>query len=317
MTILCFNLNPAQDKTLEIPGFHIGGHERARTVAFIPSGKGMNVARGLRCLGTDSTGLGFIGKGEYDWFSDELRKYGAVADLTAVDGRTRINTSIVDPVNHTTTHVREEGFLVSERDKRELSAAVERSFSESRPKMAVFSGSLPPGFEVSDFLELIRKCRNQGTDIYVDNSGEALKAAVDAGVDLIKPNEEELSELAGRELAPRQFLDAARRIQKHVATVLVSLGEWGGIVVTRDGEWGAKVEISKSEIVNTVGCGDAFMCGWVIAALEGHEPEEAVRWAAACGTACVTLPTSAGYSMEMLLDMLARCRSYDPAKELK
>ena len=49
--IVTVTLNPAVDKVLEVPGFHVGAHVRASVASLLPAGKGVNVARGLVRLG--------------------------------------------------------------------------------------------------------------------------------------------------------------------------------------------------------------------------------------------------------------------------
>lgn len=311
--IACLNLNPAQDKTVEVPGFHVGGHLKGRVLAFIPAGKGHNVARGLACLGTPSMALGFVGTNEHERFTVDLVEAGAISHYIRVPGLTRTNTTIIDPLSHTATHVREEGFEVPPDKTAELLDAVGVRFAKYEPEFAVISGSLPPGFSGEDFADLLATCKDGGAKVCVDTSGPALATAVEAGVELIKPNREELEALLGEAIPLSRIGDAAAELCASVPTVLVSLGERGGIAVTRQGRWGARLDLAPEEVVSTVGCGDAFLCGWLAAITEGRPPSEAILWAAACGAACVGLPTATGYDRADLARLLPRAVAFDPA----
>ena len=65
----------------------------------------------------------------------------------------------------------------------------------------MLSGRPAPGFEVEDFRALLSDLRRRGARIAVDSSGEFLQAAAAGGVNVLKPNAEELSELVGRDVA--------------------------------------------------------------------------------------------------------------------
>src|SRR5919112_475644 len=86
---------------------------------------------------------------------------------------------------------------------------------------------------------------------------------VGAGPDLIKPNDEELAEIVGRPLHRlADVVDAASEIRKRgVATVLVSLGGDGALLVSADEVlhgWAAPVRVRS-----TVGAGDATLAGFL------------------------------------------------------
>src|SRR5690606_11952453 len=73
-----------------------------------------------------------------------------------------------------------------------------------RARWLVLAGSLPPGVADDFYVEVIRAVRGRWGDaaprIAVDTSGPALDAVVASGKpDLIKPNDDELTELTGQD----------------------------------------------------------------------------------------------------------------------
>src|SRR5690606_40584894 len=62
-------------------------------------------------------------------------------------------------------------------------------------------GSLPPGVPADFYTELARLARQDGMRLVLDTSGEALRQA--QGAYLLKPNRNELAQLAGRPLSGR------------------------------------------------------------------------------------------------------------------
>ena len=105
-----------------------------------------------------------------------------------------------------------------------------RNFS-SRSDVTVISGGLPRGVDAGYYRELFRAVDPKSLKI-ADAEGAKLFAALEAGIDLVKPNLEELEETLGREFRDkedilsgcREFLDRGAKI------VLLSLGKDGAII---------------------------------------------------------------------------------------
>src|SRR5690606_37440441 len=68
------------------------------------------------------------------------------------------------------------------------------------PRWIVISGSLPPPLGTTYLTQLIKAAKAKDARIIVDTSGDALKAAAEEGVFLLKPNLGELGSLAGIEV---------------------------------------------------------------------------------------------------------------------
>ena len=123
----------------------------------------------------------------------------------------------------------------------------------------VGSGSLPPGVDHDLYAGLVRRCRDAGVRVAIDASGPALRHAVAAGPDLIKPNLEELEELVGRSLDTLGHVLGASidLVTQGVATVVVSLGRDGALLVTPSVTALAVAPVSSP--LFTVGAGDALL----------------------------------------------------------
>lgn len=314
--IVTVTLNPALDKTLHVPNFAVGQHARARLVDLIPAGKGINVGRGLSRLGSRSTACGLVGRGELEAYGRVLEQEGVDCALTPIEGITRTNTTILDTECGTTTHLREEGFTVRDNDLCQLTDALRnRLESADRPVRVVFAGSLPPGVGAEDFVQLLKHCRAAGARVIVDTSGSALRQAVDSStVDTVKPNLTELGQCLGREVGQEDCLGAARELLGRVDTVLLTLGERGAWLAVEEAQIGARCRLEPGEVENTVGCGDAFLAGWLDAVDQGRSPREALRWAVCAGAASARGKTTVDYSREDVEELLGRCEDLQPPK---
>ena len=296
-TVVTVTLNPAVDRTLEVSGFEPGGVYRGRLRAYRASGKGVNVSAVLSALGRPSVALGFVGLHEQSFFRASLHPALVDCRLSAVPGVTRHHTTIIDPVRRTETHLREEGFEVGETFVRELRRSIGSVLRGD--DFCIFSGSLPPGIDPGRFAGLVRSCAQVGARVVVDGEGEVLAAVLAGGaarprLELIKPNVVELGQLVGRSLRTvGQVLAAARglcasppaRSAPRLKSVLVSWGERGAYLVTAAGAWRARAILPPERVVNSVGCGDSLLAGFVAGLNDGLPVEGCLRLGAACAAA--------------------------------
>ncbi len=310
--IITVTLNPCFDRTLDVPGFRVGQHAKARLLALVPAGKGVNVAKGVAKLGGEIGACILIGHGEAQAFRDSFAAQGVECAACEVAGVTRTNTTVLDPAGHTTTHLREHGFTVSSRDLAALRGTLLDLVGAHRARREqvtlVFAGSLPPGLEPADFAGLLADARGAGATVVVDTSGEALRAAVQAGcLDTIKPNLLELGQCLGRDLDARDGPVGASELLGRVGRVLLTLGEGGAWVIENDFRIGMKCPLPAAEQRNSVGAGDAFLAGWLYGWSRFGERATALRWAVAAGAACLRSETSVDYRVEDVRAMLERC----------
>ena len=308
--IVTVTLNPAVDKALEVPGFAVGAHARAVVRSLLPAGKGVNVARGVARLGGRAEATGFIGRNEERMFVESLAEEGVPAEFCAVNGPTRTNTTVLDPHARTTTHLRERGFRVGPEDLAAIGALLERRLLSWPKATLVFAGSLPDGVPPNAFVDLLRSCAEGGAEVVVDTNGPALRAAVESGaVRAVKPNLEELAECLGRPVPRSEALDAARELLGRVRTVLLTLGEEGAYLVDEQGALGRRCTLEAGELGNTVGCGDAFLAGWLRGRELGREPADALCWAVAAGAASAMSESTVGYTLADVEALLPRCEA--------
>jgi len=311
--VVTVTLNPAMDRTLEVPDFEVGQHRRARLVALVPAGKGVNVARGLARLGAPAVACVLVGQAEEALYRESLEVVGLQCALCPVSGSTRTSTTVLDPVRHTTTHLTEAGFTVGAADLARLRAALRGVIVRHRDDPAgvvvAFCGGLPTGLGLGDWISLLAVSREAGATVVVDTSGEALRAAVKSGaVSAIKPNLLELGECLGEQVQLKEAPARAAELLDQVETVLLTLGAQGAYAVRRDGSVGMACRIQPAQVRNTVGCGDAFLAGWLYGWSRSGDVGDALRWAVATGAASACRETTVGYTREEVEQLLSCCQ---------
>jgi 1-phosphofructokinase family hexose kinase len=283
--IITVTLNAALDRTLEVPNFRQGRRHRSVEQATMPGGKGVNVARALKCLDQPVIATGFAGGATGTRIVEGLTAESVLNDFVRIREESRTNSAIVDPTTAEQTEVNEQGPHVSQH---EAELFVEKLvYLAQGAQVVVFAGSLPRGVDPEIYGGLVRELRRMGVSTVVDCDGEPLRQAVRAEPSVVSPNVLEAEELVGHE-----FNDDEDRVI--AVREMVQLGATEAIMTVDDGCFaqvtvdGAphlyRVRVDPRPARSTVGAGDAFLAGLVAARYTGRTAEECLRFAVACGT---------------------------------
>jgi 1-phosphofructokinase len=271
--VIAVALNPALDHTIEVDHLRVGEVNRALRMQVDVGGKGINVASCLADFGITTAVTGQIGRDNATQFETLFHAKGIDNRFFYLDGLTRINTKLVDVASGETTDINMPG-PVLEPDA--IQALFERLLTRidslvSPTCWVVLSGSLPPLWPADTYQRLIAHVHSLGARVLLDASGSALAAGIGAAPDIIKPNRAELSELLGRPLADTAAVVAAARelLARPNApkTVIVSMGGEGALFVNH--QEALLAHPIPTELISTVGAGDAMVAGIVAAQIAG------------------------------------------------
>jgi tagatose 6-phosphate kinase len=304
--ILCVNPNAAIDKTVVVPAFRLNAIHRPEQVLAFPGGKGCNVARALKLLGESPVVTGWIGGTAGQFIEDGLQAEGIQTDFVHTDFESRTCLSILDPQHNTLTELYEKGDPVPiekvEEFKQRFAASVKRYAA------ATFSGSLPPGVPLDFYQQMIAIARTANVPAILDSSGEALRLGIQAQPMLIKPNEKEFGDLAGRQLTDRaEYARAAVEFAEHYQTlVVISLGADGAIAANRREVW--HVCPPPLTIKSAVGSGDSTVAGITYGLTHGFAFEKAIKYGVAAGTANALTVGAGVFTAEEFQRVLAQVK---------
>ena len=276
--IVTIGLSPAWDISCRGRDLEWGRHLDLDEQVIRPAGKALNVSYALAWMGGQSVAAGLWGREDYDEMRRAVERLGGSIDvqMTAVEGRTRQNVTVVDTLQHREMHLRRRSDLASEHSLRQLNTDLSKLVHAG--DMCVFAGAMPAGELLEPTVDLVRTCHRAGARIAVDTYGPALGSIVEAGLPwLISPNVEELCELLGVavEDAPERLVEAGRRLLNKMDMVLISRGEKGALIVTKDGAWTGRCE-TQGKVLSTVGCGDYLLAGFLAGAGETGDPAAAL-----------------------------------------
>ena len=289
-TIVCLSANPAMDRRLRMESLAVGGVNRARTAQGLAGGKAAHVAMATLALGARPVWLGFLGGAIGQECARQMETLGIRVVAIPTVARTRVNLEIIEATGRV-TEILEPGAEPTPQEREEfLQRCAEGLRDEWKKAVVVISGSLPAGVASDFYVSLIAAARTAGARVFVDTSGEALRAGSQAHPDFVKVNRAEGETLLGRPLGTmEEVANAAREIVARGAeSAAITLGREGLIWKEREDGPVWKATPPPMNVISAVGSGDATLGGFAYSAMQGIAGEEALRLAAACGaTNCV------------------------------
>ncbi|MEU2059778.1 1-phosphofructokinase [Streptomyces sp. NPDC013455] len=284
--ILTVTPNPSLDRTYEVPALERGEVIRATGERMDPGGKGVNVSRAVAAAGRRTVAVLPLGGAPGALVAELLDAQGIEVAPVPVAGATRSNIALAE-ADGVLTKINAPGPDLSAQEQELLLETVRRQSRDA--DWIACCGSLPRGLAPSWYADVVARAHACGARIALDTSGRALREALRARPDVVKPNAEELAEAVGRPLATLgDVLKAAEEVRAMGArAVLASLGADGQLLVSDTGAWFGSARVSA--VRSNVGAGDASLAGFLIA---GGTGPEALASAVAHGAAAVQLPGS-------------------------
>jgi 6-phosphofructokinase 2 len=275
-----------------------------------PGGGGINVARAIRKLGGKARAV-FPAGGHFGELLFELLAIeGVPVTPVKILEETRENVNVTESATGLQYRFVLPGPTLQRDTWEDCIAALDELEDGG---LVVVSGSLPEGRPADIFQRISALAGIKRARLVVDSSGSALKAALQAGVYLVKPSMRELDGLvAALELRGTTALEKARELitRHYTSVVLLSSGAAGVLLVTAENAW----EIPAPEVrkVSSIGAGDCLLAGTVLRLAEQIPLLEAVRYGVACSAAAVMNPGTAlcdRDDAEKLFHTMARPRS--------
>jgi 1-phosphofructokinase family hexose kinase len=281
--IATVTLNPALDKTVYIDRLLPNDTNRIKKIEMDAGGKGINAARVLKELGTETVALGFLGGRTGRQIENELKHEGVPTDFVWVARESRTNISVQEASGAPPTMLNEPGPTVSAKELEQLRQKV--SSVASKSEFVLLGGSPAPGTPVDVYHDLCGMARSQGAKVILDSEGEPMMRAMDCGPYMIKPNRDEVRRLVGIDI--RGLDDGVKALEilrgKGIELVVISMGSKGAIAGNNDGIWSAVPP--KVKPVSTIGSGDSMVAGIAHILSQDGGLDEALRWGTAAGAA--------------------------------
>lgn len=269
--ILTVTLNPSIDISYPLEKLNLDTVNRVSEVSKTAGGKGLNVTRVLSESGDQVVATGFVG-GTNGQFLKEHLPAGVQAAFFDIDGDTRNCIAILHEGNQ--TEILEAGPEISNSESEGFLSHFEELMKDSN--VIAISGSLPAGLSTDYYAKLIEISQKHQRKVVLDSSGKSLEAVLKSSFKptVIKPNNEELSQLLGKEVT--EDLSDLKEVLTDplfdgIEWIIVSLGGDGAFAKHQNTFY--KVDIPEIEVVNPVGSGDSTVAG-ISSALNSQKNDE-------------------------------------------
>lgn len=287
--ILTVTLNPALDFATSVDSVTPGVKLRCGAPRTDPGGGGINVSRAVALLGGTSRCLVALGGRNGQTLAELLREAGIDLIQHEAPGETRSSLSVADRHKGEQYRFMLPGPPWSVMDVIGAERAVVDAAAPGG--IAVISGTLPPGVLPQVVPDLCGKLRAKGTEVVVDISGPALHLLARAGgaaPDVLRMNQEEADDLAGRRL--RDVQDSADFAQSLVRQgvarmVIVARGPEGSVVATDSARHHSRA--ADVPVRSKVGAGDTFVGAFTLALAQGDALPRALQRGVAAASAAV------------------------------
>lgn len=286
--VITITFNPCVDKSFETDSMVPEKKLRCTAPRLEPGGGGINVARAIRRLGGKATAIYPSGGYHGALLTEMLIHEGVDTFPVAMLADIRENINVRESATGRQYRFIEPGPVLTEHI---WVRCVDAISLVDKGGIIVISGSIPPGRPPDLWKRIRQAVDKKSARLVVDVQGEALQHALEQGVYLIKPSEEELAVLAGASggvtMAPEKMA-AAIVARGQAQAVVISRGAAGAALVTAQGA--SDIPAPEVQKQSSVGAGDCLVAGIISSLCQKMELVEAVRFGVACGAAAVMNP---------------------------
>lgn len=292
---------PYIDVNMEIDCLSVGKTNKIISKRTFYTGKALNVAIGLARLNARVFATGFMFEENATNFEHELHREGVPYKFVWSNGRVCENYRFIDNKSML-TEFDDASPEISVGKQEELLTLVSQTAQNCEG--IVVSGSLSRGM-APDFYNKVLKSVPKSVAKVVDASGENLLQALKCGVQLVKPNLEELERTFKLKINSKSdMLEACNKVLDCGAEyVLLSLGKQGAVIT--DGTNGYHCKSINVAMNSTVGAGDGMVAAAVNALVKNAPIQDILRCGVAAGTAAVIFPESISFTKEKYEEILS------------
>ncbi|WP_179338737.1 1-phosphofructokinase family hexose kinase [Winogradskyella ludwigii] len=284
MNIITLTINPALDKSATINHLVPEQKLKCHAIEFQAGGGGVNISRVLHTLGVKNNCMFTCGGDTGQTLKRLLEEEQLNITPIPVEAWTRENLAVVDAKTELQYRFGMPGQGLSTTEAETLKSTINKLVTEDT--ILIMSGSVPDTMAPNFYIQLIDSLTAKNVKIIVDTSGEALKASLQKPVFLMKPNQGELAQLAGKDFLTKTEQEAfAMQLihNKQAQYVVVSLGARGAFLASANGI--VYQNTPSVKVKSTIGAGDSMVAGLIYAITQNLSPANILKWGVICGVA--------------------------------
>ena len=273
--------NPALDYVLNLKSLSVKDINRTESEELYYGGKGINVSAILSRLEVPNIALGFTAGFTGKKLSEMLERDGIKNDFIELEkGFTRINVKIKYGEE---LDINANGPEITEEKTAELFSRLKQLKADD---YLVLAGSVPPSLPDDLYSRILKELYGKGIKAVVDTTGNQLLNVLKYKPFLIKPNHHELAEIFGEVMNTTEKITVfAKKLREMGAVnVLVSRGKDGAVLVDENNDV-YNASAVKGKLVNSVGCGDSMVAGFIVCCIKSGNYKEAIKLSVASASA--------------------------------
>jgi 1-phosphofructokinase/tagatose 6-phosphate kinase len=284
-------LNPTLQNTYVLPQLAIGEVNRVVQQRLDASGKGINVTRVIHQLGHPVLHLTQCGGWTGRLFLELAKKDGLRLAVVKTESAVRFCHTLISSSQKSVTEIVEEGAQVSPA----VEEGIRGMFLKKLPGVTtvIISGSKAKGFSDSLFPWMVKTAKADGKRVIVDFRGKDLISSLEYKPDIIKPNLSEFfstffpetgcTETEQADLDEEMIRGRLVEISTgYSVTVICTRGPKG--VLAAAGKLLLEQPAQKINVLNSIGCGDAFTAGLAVALESGYDLQQALEEGIRCAS---------------------------------
>lgn len=270
--ILTVCLNPTIQRILVFDTWNESKINRATQKMLCASGKGINVTRALQQLGSPVIHLTQNAIKDSDGFLNLCEKENLKVKTIPSPIAVRTCTTLINTQNHRITEVIEPSSPVPIQTEQHILAEFSNLIKNAHT--LAICGSAAPGFSLNLVDKMTQLAKKLGVTVILDTRGTMLVNALHSRPDFIKINASEFIETffpnqvfnEGDDIAPLipVIQQKARELlmRYHTKTIL-TIGRRGCVGFDSTKNYNIPSAPLPNPLLNTVGCGDTFLAGFV------------------------------------------------------
>jgi 1-phosphofructokinase len=286
--VVILNMNPGFDHWLYVSHRPtLPGVVRADRVTRIVSGKGTNVARALHSLGfADYLCISIVGGSVGALIERDLNEEGIHHVSYEVRDESRVNFSVISEYQENAIQTfNEPGPSLSRDEVGGYTQLVKQVLSRNRGATLVISGSAAAGITGADVAELASWAIDRKHQVLADIAGIWLAPLIACPLSLLKVNREEFMHAFAVDMEDQSEVVALKN-STGIGELIITDGKNGCFGWdSTGGSFMARVTDVAGSVGFTVGCGDSFLAGYIVAREDKMSFPDCLRAASACGVA--------------------------------
>jgi 6-phosphofructokinase 2 len=282
LNIITLTINPALDKSAKVDGLVPEQKLQCHSIVYQPGGGGINVSRVLNRLDEQTHCIVTSGGDTGQNLNELLLKEGIHPKTISIKAWTRENLSVVDTKTNFQYRFGMPSNGLQDVELDEIKSALDNYLNNG--DILVLSGSLPQNVPTDYYATLIKHVSHKNIKIVIDTSGPALTEALKEKIFLVKPNQRELAQWAGKEFlsSTEQEAFALDMVTSGKATyVVVSLGARGAFMASKEGV--VYQSTPSITVKSTIGAGDSMVAGLIYGIKNDLSVSDILKWGVACG----------------------------------